>query len=116
MLPENSASLTLKLLIGLSSTPPAVTPSSRQPPSYCVETRNRIRLAVAAYAYEVEDSPIMSDAEFDRLARSIRPTMTTGSARLDWFFLTQFDPSTGVWVHKHPDKAGLRRILAQLPA
>lgn len=56
----------------------------------------------------------MSDAEFDRLARSIRPTMTTGNVRLDWFFLTQFDPSTGVWVHKHPDKAGLARVLSYL--
>ena len=29
------------------------------------EIRNRIRLSVAAYAYEYKDDPIMSDDEFD---------------------------------------------------
>lgn len=79
-----------------------------------METRNRIRVAVAAFAYEVENDPIISDAEFDRLAASIRPTVLTGNTRLDWFFLTQFDPSTGQWVHRHPDKPGLARTLKMI--
>ena len=29
------------------------------------EIRNRIRLSVAAYAYEYKDDPVMSDASFD---------------------------------------------------
>ena len=33
------------------------------------EIRNRIRLSVAAYAYEYKDDPIMSDDDFDKLAK-----------------------------------------------
>ena len=35
------------------------------------EVRNRIRLSVAAYAYEYKDDPIMSDDEFDALSNKI---------------------------------------------
>ena len=49
---------------------------------FCPETRIRIKVAVAAYAYEVMDDPIMSDAEFDRLARAIRPSVTKQTAVL----------------------------------
>lgn len=76
------------------------------------ERRNRIRAAAAAYAYEVDNAPIMSDAEFDELCLKIRPEMATGDGMLDEFFRTEFDPSTGSWVHRHPDKAGLRRVVA----
>lgn len=74
------------------------------------EIRNRIRIAVAAYAYEVLDAPIMSDAEFDRLALQIDPQKDTGEPELDAFFFCDFDPSTGVWVHQHPDLAGIARL------
>lgn len=76
------------------------------------ERRNRIRAAAAAYAYEVDNEPIMSDAEFDALCLKIRPEVDTGNDKLDEFFRTEFDPSTGSWVHRHPDKAGLRRVVA----
>lgn len=69
---------------------------------FCPETRNRIKIAVAAYAYEVMDDPIMSDAEFDRLARAIRPSVMTGNFPCDMFFATAFNPSTGSWVRSHP--------------
>lgn len=85
-------------------------PSLPRSIDYCAETRNRIRLAVAAYAYEVENDPILSDAEFDRLSALINPLVSTGNPRLDWFFLTEFSPATGLWVHRHPEIEGLRRI------
>lgn len=75
-----------------------------------VERRRRIRVAVAAYAYEVLDEPVMGDAEFDALADEVQPSVPTGNAELDKFFLENFDPFTGIWVHKHPDQEGLRRI------
>lgn len=78
--------------------------------SYNPEIRNRIRLAVAAYAYEIEADPIMSDDEFDKLAESIRPRELTGAPILDLFFLESFEPHTGSWVHDHPDLAGLARL------
>lgn len=78
------------------------------------ERRNRIRLAVAAYAYEVLNETIMPDAEFDALAMKIEPSLATGNETLDRFFMEHFDPFTGIWVHKHPDQAGLRRICIEV--
>lgn len=74
------------------------------------EIRRRIRIAVAAYAYEIENDPVMTDAEFDAMAREIDPDMATGNLKLDAFFMAHFDPDTGQWVHKHPGIQGLRRI------
>lgn len=68
-----------------------------------VERRNRIRLSVAAYAYEIDSDPVMSDAEFDSLARQIDPMIDTGHAELDLFFLMDFHPDTGLWVRNHPE-------------
>lgn len=44
---------------------------------FCDETRNRIKLSVAAYAYEFKDNPIMSDADFDELASKIDTSVST---------------------------------------
>ena len=54
------------------------------------EIRNRIRLSVAAYAYEYKDDPVMSDAEFDELSQKINPTEKTGNRKLDNFFKKHF--------------------------
>lgn len=67
------------------------------------ERRNRIRLAVAAYAYEVKNNPILTDDEFDALAAAIDPAVTTGHPVYDEFFLTKFVPYTGLWVHDYPE-------------
>lgn len=76
----------------------------------CTETRNRIRVAVAAWAYEVRNDPIMSDAEFDALARSIDLGRSTQNQDMDQWFQENFNPNTGLWVYLHPDKGGLERI------
>jgi len=67
------------------------------------EIRNRIRLSVAAYAYEYENTQIMSDSEFDQLALQINPNEKTGNRKLDNFFRKHFDASTGMWISKHPE-------------
>lgn len=67
------------------------------------EIRNRIRLSVAAYAYEMEDNPIMDDFEFDALSRSINPKEKTGNRKLDNFFKKHFNPDTGMWIRRHPE-------------
>lgn len=77
----------------------------------CEETRNRIRVSVAAYAYEIATDPTMSDADFDELCLKINPDESTGRAEEDLFFLLDFAPHTGSWVHRHPDKAGLKMIF-----
>ena len=77
------------------------TPSSSE-----VERRNRIRISIAAVAYEMYSDPIISDAEFDELALKIRPDMSTGTRsrdkKHDEFFRTEFSPDTGQWIYKHP--------------
>lgn len=77
------------------------------------EIRNRIILAVAAYAYEYMDDPIMSDTEFDQLALKINPNEKTGNRKLDNFFKKHFMPDTGMWIHKHPEKEKLEFIYKE---
>lgn len=77
-----------------------------------LERMRRITVAAWAYAYEVENSPIVSDATYDEYARLIRPEISTGHAVLDDFFRTEFSPHTGAWVNKHPEKHKLARICS----
>lgn len=77
-----------------------------------VERRTRIRLCVAAHAYEVMAQPVMGDAEFDALARSSRPDVTTG-LHDDWW-REHFVPHTGQWIHTHPDVEGIRRLACSV--
>lgn len=79
--------------------------------SWNPEIKNRIRVCVAAYAYEIENDPILSDTEFDELCLKIKPDLHTNDEDLDKFFREEFDPNTGAWIHKHPNMAGIRRIV-----
>ena len=83
-----------------------------------IERRNRIRVSVAAYAYENDLRPIMSDAAYDELSKLIRPKLATGNSRLDNFFRRHFSPHTGLWIHKHPEPAKLADVYQRyyLPA
>ena len=75
-----------------------------------IERRNRIHVAVHAYAYEIKNETLISDHEFDALARSIRPEISTGNNQMDRFFRDVFTPDTGVWIRRHPEIVGIRRI------
>jgi hypothetical protein len=70
----------------------------------------RIRLSIAAYAYEFENDSIMTDAEFDKLSLEINPTVTTGNRKMDRFFETKFDPSTGSWIWTHPERPRIKSL------
>ena len=63
-----------------------------------------------SYAYEIADRPFVSDADFDYRAQQIRPRMATGHPLLDEFFLAEFSPMTGMWIHHHPELAKIRDI------
>lgn len=77
------------------------------------ETRRRIRLSVAAYAYEYLSSPIMTDAEFDELARAIDLSIDTRRPDLDAWFRKNFQSHTGMWIRNHPEK-NILESLAKL--
>jgi len=72
-----------------------------------VETRRRILVSVWAYAYELADTPRslvpdhIFDAECYMLAAGLR--VDTDRPDLDYWFRGMFDPSTGMWIHKHPE-------------
>jgi len=70
---------------------------------YSKEIRNRIKLSIAAYAYEFEDDAIMSDHEFDELSLKINPEEKTGNDLMDKFFKNHFESHTGMWIRKHPE-------------
>ena len=70
---------------------------------YSKEIKNRIILSVAAYAYEYLGESFMTDHEFDELSLKINPDVKTGNDLMDDFFKKHFDPSTGMWIRKHPE-------------
>jgi len=74
------------------------------------EIRNRIRLSIYAYAYEIKNESLISDAEFDKMALEIDPTIGTSNEKLDDFFFEEFDPSTGQWIHKHPELEKIAKL------
>ena len=78
------------------------------------EIRNRVRLTVAAYAYEFFNTQLMTDHEFDALALSINPRISTGNDKLDEFFRTEFVTFSGVWIHNHPDLDSTRKAYMNL--
>jgi hypothetical protein len=70
----------------------------------------RIRLSVAAYAYEYLSESLMDDSEFDRLSELVDTSISTGNDKLDTFFKEEFAACTGMWICKHPDILGLSNI------
>tara|TARA_A100001201_G_scaffold60471_2_gene57882 strand:+ start:2328 stop:2618 length:291 start_codon:yes stop_codon:yes gene_type:complete len=71
------------------------------------EIQRRIKLSIAAYAYEIKDDSIMSDESFDEESRKVDLSISTGNKKMDNFFKKHFTPSTGQWIYNHPH---LKRI------
>lgn len=74
------------------------------------ETRRRIRVSVAAYAYEILGESIMSDGEFDSLCKQVDLSISTRRPDLDKWFRANFQPHTGMWIHTHPEKPRLFQL------
>lgn len=75
-----------------------------------IERRKRIRLAVYAYAYEFENESLVSDDVYDQLSKEVNPYMDTKNEIMDEFFEEQFEPDTGMWIHKHPELDRIKTI------
>ena len=78
------------------------------------ERRNRIRIALWAYAYEFMADPMADDALFDETAKSIDTTVDTGHPVLDKFFREEFGPETGQWIHRHPELEKIASLYRKL--
>jgi hypothetical protein len=68
-----------------------------------LETRARIQIAVAAYAYEIKNHPLIDDATYDKAADEIDLSVDTARPDLDQWFRENFAPHTGQWIHNHPE-------------
>ena len=79
-----------------------------------VQTLIRMRLAAAAYAYEIDDDPFISDEEFDYACTLIDLRIDTTRPDLDAYFRRHFDKSTGMWIHKHPELSKVEEYLWRL--
>ena len=77
------------------------------------QRRLRILLSLYAYAYEFKARSIVSDAEYDRLAFLIDTSISTDNKKLDNFFKKEYNPYTGQWIHKHPEKNKLEALYTQ---
>ncbi len=75
------------------------------------QTWVRIRLSLAAYAYEVLSDPIMSDGEFDELAKEVDLSIDTRRPDLDKWFRKNYVEFSGGWIWSHPEKERLEGIL-----
>jgi hypothetical protein len=80
----------------------------------CLETRRRIRVSLAAYTYEVMLHSIMSDHEYDELAKSIDLSIDTRRPDLDKWFRKYYKAYTGSWIHSHPEKTRLDQICRRM--
>lgn len=93
-----------------------------------IERRRRIRLCVWAYAYEVMNDQMVGDDIWERECLAADINVVTNnesydtSCRLrnkpvhdfDYWFSENFDPSTGSWVHSHPDLDGLHDLYMRM--
>lgn len=69
----------------------------------CEETRRRIKLSVWAYAYEVRNIALVNDGLYDFQSSLVDLSKSTNRPDLDFWFNCNFDPCTGIWIHKHPE-------------
>ena len=78
------------------------------------QKRIRIRLSLAAYAYEKKNYSFMNDAEFDALAKEVNTSIKTGNSVMDKFFKEQFSPDTGMWINSHPELDKIKELYNSL--
>ena len=77
------------------------------------ETRRRIRLSVYAYAYEFRNKSLVDDGEFDAMCGKVDLAVDTRRPDLDGWFRKNFDPSTGLWIHDHPELDKIKNLYDQ---
>jgi hypothetical protein len=71
-------------------------------------------VALWAYAYEVESTPMVDDPTYDTVAALIDVSIPTDRPDLDEFFKQKFSKDTGMWIVDHPDLARLSQLFNEL--
>lgn len=78
------------------------------------EKRKRIFIALWAYAYEVENDPLVPDGVYDSVSHSIDVSIPTDNPEMDEWFKKNFVADTGQWIHIHPGIKRLREIYKHI--
>ncbi len=69
-----------------------------------LETHNRIRVLLWAYAYEFMNNSLVDDNTFDSTCLLIDLNTKTDRPDMDEWFKANFAPFTGQWIHSLPQK------------
>jgi len=77
------------------------------------ERRNRIRISIAAYAYEFKGRSIMTQFDYDELSDRIHPEANIGD-ETDEFFRDQYLPYETNWIHWHPKLEQIEQLYKSL--
>lgn len=75
------------------------------------EVHRRIKLTVWAYAYEIANTSLVSDDEFDRECMAVDVRIDTGRPELDEWWRGHFQAHTGQWIHGHPELARVAELF-----
>ena len=67
------------------------------------QTWVRCKITLAAYAYEFDNRSVISDQIFDDLCKEVDLSVETRRPDLDKWYKENFQPDTGMWIHKHPE-------------
>lgn len=78
------------------------------------EIRNRLKISVYAFAYEIKHDSLISDYEYDLLAKKINVNVSTNNKLLDEFFRDCYTPDSGMWVTKHPELGKLNKLYEKI--
>ena len=78
------------------------------------EKRLRIRLSLFAYAYEYQSNSLISDEEYDILSKKVDLEVKTGYRKMDNFFKKHFNPDSGMWIRKHPERHKLHWLYERV--
>lgn len=78
------------------------------------EKRRRMNVVLWAYAYEIMDNPLVSDADFDQQCRFVNLSINTDRPDLDEWFRKNFDPCTGSWIRSYPEIDKLEKLYERV--
>lgn len=74
------------------------------------EVWRRTKIAVWAYAYEIENKSLVSDERFDAECRLVDLSVSTTRPDMDEWWRREFQPDTGMWIHNHPELGKIKMI------
>ena len=78
-----------------------------------IETRRRIKLSIWAYAYEFKSHSLVDDFIYDMESYTVDLSVSTGNIVMDAWFICNFEPDTGMWIHKHPELGRIAELYGE---